>query len=102
MELILTSAFLITWLTASVRLAGPLLLAALGEIVGESSGVLNVAIEGLMLIGALTGFMVALWTHDPWLGVIGATLVCLVFALVLAWMYITVQANMAVVGIIFN
>lgn len=45
------SSFLVTWLAASVRLAGPLLLTALGEIFAERSGVLNVGIEGTILIG---------------------------------------------------
>ena len=53
LEHIFTSAFIITWLAASVRLAGPVLLAALGEIFDELAGILNVGIEGTILLGAL-------------------------------------------------
>ena len=51
------SAFVVTWLSASLRLAGPVLLAALGETFAEQSGVLNVGIEGTMLLGALASFL---------------------------------------------
>jgi len=53
---LLTSAFFVTWLAASLRLSGPVLLAALGETFAECSGVLNVGIEGTILLGALARF----------------------------------------------
>lgn len=54
-----TLAFLLKLLAAAVLLATPLLLAALGELVVEKSGVLNLGVEGMMLIGALFGYIVA-------------------------------------------
>jgi simple sugar transport system permease protein len=56
MEQILTSAFLISLLAATVRMATPILLAALGEIYTERSGILNLGLEGMMLLGAFGGF----------------------------------------------
>ncbi len=102
LEQLFTTAFLITWLAASVRLAGPVLLAALGETFGELGGVLNIGIEGTILLGALTSFLISLLTGNIWLGIAGAIVVGLIFNLFLAWMYITVRANQVVVGIIFN
>lgn len=99
---ILTSTFIITWLAASIRLAGPVLLAALGETFDELAGVLNVGIEGTMLLGAVTSFLIALQFGNPWLGLGGAIAVGLIFNLFLAWMYIDVKADQVVVGIIFN
>jgi general nucleoside transport system permease protein len=99
---IFTSAFLITWLAASIRLAGPVLLAALGEIFDELSGVLNIGIEGTILLGALTAFLVTLITGNPWLGLGISILSGLIFNLFLAWMYVSVRASQVVVGIIFN
>ena len=96
------SSFLVTWLAASVRLAGPLLLTALGEIFAERSGVLNVGIEGTILIGALAGYLVTQETGSPWTGFLAATLAGVVVNLFLAWMYVTVLANQVVVGIVFN
>ena len=54
-----TVAFLLNLLAAAVLLATPLLLAALGELVVEKSGVLNLGVEGMMLIGALFGYIAA-------------------------------------------
>lgn len=99
---IFTSAFLITWLAASIRLAGPVLLAALGETFDELSGVLNVGIEGTILLGALASFLISFHYGNPWLGLLGAILVGLSFNLFLAWMYIDVKASQVVVGIVFN
>ncbi len=57
-------AILITITTA----ATPLLIAAIGELVVERSGVLNLGVEGMMVMGAVAGFAVALTTGSPWLG----------------------------------
>ncbi len=97
-----TSAFLITWLAASIRLAGPVLLAALGEIFDELAGVLNVGIEGTILLGALASFLISFLYGNPWLGLLGGILAGMMFNLFLAWMYIDVKASQVVVGIIFN
>ena len=60
--------FLATLVAASIRIATPILLAALGEAISESAGVLNVGIEGMMVIGAVTGFLVSYSAGDQWLG----------------------------------
>lgn len=96
------SVFLVAWLSSAIRLAGPLLLAALGETFSERSGVLNIGIDGTMLLGALSSYLVTLWSGNPWLGLFAAILVGVVSNLFLAWMYVHVQANQVVVGIIFN
>ncbi|MGO4563008.1 ABC transporter permease [Rhizobiales bacterium 3FA27D7] len=96
------SSFLVTWLAASVRLAVPLLLTALGEIFAERSGVLNVGIEGTILLGALAAYLVTFHSGSPWLGFVVAILVGIFVNLFLAWMYVTVLANQVVVGIVFN
>jgi simple sugar transport system permease protein len=61
-------------LEAALRLAAPLLIAALGELVVERAGVVNIGIEGTMLTGAFAGFAVAAATGSPWAGVAAATL----------------------------
>jgi general nucleoside transport system permease protein len=69
-------AILLTIATA----ATPLLLAAMGELVVERSGVLNLGVEGMMIMGAVTGFGVAYTTGSPWLGFLCATLVGAAFS----------------------
>lgn len=95
-------AFLVAWFSASLRLAGPVLLAALGETFAERTGVLNVGIEGTMLLGALASFLASYWTGSVWVAVFGAMLAGLAANLLLAWMYVSVRANQVVVGLVFN
>jgi simple sugar transport system permease protein len=97
-----STAFFVTWLAGSVRLASPLLLAATGEIYAERSGVVNVGIEGTILLGALASFLAAYTIGTAWLGVSAALVAGLLANLFLAWLYVTVQANQVVVGITFN
>jgi simple sugar transport system permease protein len=96
------SAFVVTWLSASLRLAGPVLLAALGETFAEQSGVLNVGIEGTMLLGALASFLASYYTGMIWIGLLVAVLVGIVANIFLAWMYVSVRASQVVAGLVFN
>jgi general nucleoside transport system permease protein len=99
---LMTSAFFVTWLAASLRLSGPVLLAALGETFAECSGVLNVGIEGTILLGALASFLTDYVTGMVWMSLLVAMLTGILFNLLLAWMYVTVRASQVVVGLVFN
>ena len=73
-------------LIASLMMASvPILLAALGELVVEKAGVLNLGVEGMMIMGAITGFMVTIQTESPVLGFVagaaGGAALSLIFAL---------------------
>ncbi len=60
-------------LLASLMVAAtPILLAAIGELVVERAGVLNLGVEGMMIVGAISGFIVAVNTGSPWLGFVAA------------------------------
>lgn len=96
------SAFVIAWLSASFRLAGPVLLAALGETFAEQSGVLNVGIEGTMLLGALASFLASYYTGMVWVSLAAGLLVGIVSNLLLAWMYVSLRASQVVAGLVFN
>jgi general nucleoside transport system permease protein len=76
--------FLISALVTVVGLTTPILLAGLGELVVEKAGVLNLGVEGMMLIGAISGFAATVLTGSPWLGcasaMIGGGLAALIFA----------------------
>lgn len=79
----------IGFLAAAIRIGTPLAWAALGEVVAERAGVINLSVEGAMLAGALGGALGAATTGDPWLGVaIGAVAgaaISALFALVAIW-----------------
>jgi simple sugar transport system permease protein len=69
------SAISPTLLLASIMVtATPILLAAIGELVVERAGVLNLGVEGMMITGAITGFIVAVYTQNPVAGFLGAAL----------------------------
>jgi general nucleoside transport system permease protein len=96
---LITYTFIVGWLTASVRLAAPILLAALGEVVVERSGILNLGLEGVMLVGALVGFVGAFLTGSLWIGLFLAALSGILMNLLMGFMCITAKVNQVVAGL---
>ncbi len=86
-------------IAASVRLGTPLLFATLGEIITERAGILNLGLEGLMLVGALTGFATSYMTGNVWLAFFMAMVVGALFAAIHAFMSITLRVNQVVSGL---
>jgi simple sugar transport system permease protein len=96
---IFTSAFLIGLFATMVRAAAPLILAALGEVFSQRSGVINVGLEGYLLMGAFGGWLGSYYLHDPWLGVVVGMLFGGVTALLAAFVMITRRADQIVTGL---
>ncbi len=90
------------FLSASMRLAIPILLAALGGVYNERAGVLNIGMEGMMLSGCLVGFVVGFATGNMWLGVFAAVLVGGLLGVFLGFFTVTLAANQVVAGIALN
>ncbi|MGI6245290.1 MAG: ABC transporter permease [Pseudochelatococcus sp.] len=86
-------------MVAIVSAATPLLLAATGEIVAERAGVLNLGIEGMMLMGAMAGFAAALVTGSHAAGIAAAALAGVLTALVFAFLTLTLAANQVAAGL---
>jgi general nucleoside transport system permease protein len=80
-------------LEAAVRAGTPILLAALGELLVERAGVLNLGVEGMMLVGALAGFIVSQQSGDPWIGVLAAAIAGLMLSGVHAFLSVSLRAN---------
>lgn len=91
----LTQAILLTIATA----ATPLLIAAIGELVVERSGVLNLGVEGMMLMGAVSGFAAAQFTGSAWLGMIAAIFVGSLFSGIFAFLTLTLVTNQVATGL---
>ncbi len=87
----------ILWI--GLRSATPLLLAALGEIYAERSGILNLGVEGMMAVGALSSFATALVTGNPWLGVLVGMLSGSLLAMIHGAISIGLKGNQVVSGL---
>lgn len=92
------SILTLSLLFSTIRLATPLVWAAIGGLYSERSGVINIALEGLMLAGAFTAAAVTFYTHSPWAGLGAAMLSAALFALLLAGVCIRFKANEVVAG----
>jgi len=90
---------LIIILQAGVATGTILLFATIGELFAERSGVLNLGVEGMMLIGAMSAFSVAVSTGNPWLGMLVAMLVAGLLSQIHAFITITLQADQVVSGL---
>jgi general nucleoside transport system permease protein len=87
---------------SSVRLAVPLLLAAIGGLFSERSGVINIALEGLMLAGAFTSATVTYYSGNPWIGLAAAIAAGIFVALLHAVACISFRADQVVTGTAIN
>lgn len=94
--------FFINLIISAVRIGTILLLAALGELVVERSGVLNLSVEGMMLSGALTGFLVTFFTHSLWWGVAGAAIAGAAISAIFGLLAIVLQVDQTVSGLTIN
>jgi len=91
----LTLAIIVTVVGAST----PILLAALGELVVERSGVLNLGVEGMMLIGAIAGFVVQFHTGNPYLALFCGALAGLAASLIFGFLTLSLSANQTATGL---
>jgi len=86
-------------LNTMIGLATPFLYAALGEVFAQTSGVVNLGVDGIMLLGAFAAFYAALTTGSLWLGLLAAALVGLVLGLLMSVVSVTLKAEQGVSGI---
>jgi ABC-type uncharacterized transport system permease subunit len=86
-------------LTSAIRLATPYLYASIGEMFAQRSGVLNLGVDGIMLVGAFAAFYVTLHTGSLWLGVLAAVLAGLLMGLLMSVISVTFKAEQGISGI---
>ncbi len=79
--------------------ATPLLFAALGELVVERSGVLNLGVEGMMVMGAVCGFGAALYSGSPWVGLLAAIAAGMAMSLLFGFLTLTLVSNQVATGL---
>jgi ABC-type uncharacterized transport system permease subunit len=86
-------------LASAIRLATPYLYAAIGETIGQTSGVLNLGVEGIMLVGGYAAFFVVLMTGNVWLGLLAAIVVGILMGLLMSVISVTLKAEQGISGI---
>lgn len=96
---IVSVAFWATVLAAGVRLAISVGMAALGEMINERAGVLNLGLEGVMLIAGFGGFAAAFETGSPWLGLVVGLVVGAMVGALFAWLVVVLRADQVVTGL---
>ena len=92
-------AIIISFVLSVMTASTPLLLAATGELVTEKSGVLNLGVEGMMLVGAIVGFATTVHTGSSALGLLAALLAGMAMALIFAILTLTFLANQVATGL---
>ncbi|MEW6566921.1 MAG: ABC transporter permease [Chloroflexota bacterium] len=91
--------FILSALRAAIPAGTPLLFGTLGEVYAERSGVLNLGVEGMMIMGSVTAFGVVYSTGDVWLGMLAAAMAGALLALIHAFASITLRVNQVVSGL---
>ncbi len=99
MSEIFTVAVVVAVVASAIRLAVPLLLASLGETFGQRSGVLNLGVDGIMLLGAFTGYYAVLKTGNVWVGLLAGSIIGLILGLASALIAVTLKAEQGISGI---
>ncbi len=96
---LLDLAFISGLIGATMRMATPIIFAALGEILTERAGVLNLGIEGIMLMGAMTGFLFTYTTGSIWFGVFAAACVGMLLGFLMALLSVNLGLSQHVSGL---
>lgn len=89
-------------LVAGIRLAIPVAMAALGAVLNERAGVLNLGLEGMMLSGALAGYLATKSAGSPWVGLAAGLVVGALCGALMALLVVTIRANQIVTGLAFT
>ncbi len=99
---LLQATIIINVLASTVRIATPLLLGAMGELVSERAGVMNLGIEGTMLMSAFIAFIVDYTTNSILLAILAAMLTGAIMSLIMAFMASTLKVDQTVTGLSLN
>ncbi len=91
--------FVVIILGAGIAAGTPILYGALGEIFAERSGILNLGVEGMMLVGALAGIVASLGTGSAWIGVLAAMVAGGLLSVIHAFISITLRGDQVVSGL---
>ncbi len=87
---------------AIIRITSPILFAALASVIAEKAGVVNIGLEGTMMISALFGTLISFWTQSWLIGVLGALVVGILLGAMMGFFALRLRTNIILVGIALN
>lgn len=99
---VFNATFLVGLFAATVRMTIPVLLSAIGETFSERSGVLNIGLEGIIVIGAFSGFVCAYYSGSVALGLLGGAVSGLIMGFLISFLSVTLGINQMISGIAIN
>lgn len=98
----LTSDYIIAFINSILRMSTPLIFCAMGALIADHAGTMNMALEGIMLSASFTAVLFSAWTQSVWGGIVGAVLGGVVIAAVLAYLHLYKDADLLISGITMN
>ena len=101
-ELVLKGIFSALFVASILRISTPLILPALGGLISELAGAINIALEGIMLTSAFTGVVVSAYSHNIWLGVLGGIVSGIMLAAILGYFHLFLGTNIILAGMALN
>ena len=90
------------FIASVIRISTPIILPALGGLLSDLAGVINIALEGIMLISAFTGVVVSAYSGNIWIGVLAGIVVGILFSLILALFHLYLSTDIVLAGIALN
>ncbi|MCL2323869.1 MAG: ABC transporter permease [Oscillospiraceae bacterium] len=99
---ILTQGFILGLIISTIRLSVPLIYASIGETISQRSGLINIGLEGLLVIGAFGAFLGVYFTNNPWIGLLCGALSAVALNMLYAFATITLAGNQIVNGMVLN
>lgn len=101
-DVVLRSILSAAFIASVLRISTPLILPALGGLVSELSGAINIALEGIMLVAAFTGVVVSAYLESTLLGVIAGILAGMLIAFILGWFHLYLETDIILAGTAIN
>jgi len=101
-EQLFSMIFKADFLFAVIRITAPILFAALGAVIAEKAGVVNIGLEGIMMISALFGVLFSFWTQSWVVGVIGAMIIGVLLGLLMGFFALKLKTDIILAGIAIN
>ena len=98
LDLILNTSFFY----AVIRATTPILFAGLGAMLSRRSGIMNIGLEGIMLVSSLFGVLTSAWTQNIFLGVLGAVVAGIITSLIFAYFVLNMKADIILTGLAIN